>query len=559
VSDPALDFTDPLEDGDDQGGLNFDDPMGHDPVIAAQAEVTGNVGDGALGALDGMLMNYGGELEKLGLGAALGNKLADWTGASRGRPEGQPHDNSSVTPIDDALKTKAGRGGNLVGNMMGGGALGLATGGAGGYLAQGAIGAGQGVVAGVGAREGEERFDPASMGKDASIGGAFGVGGRALGTLIGKVAAARNARAPAPVPVDAAVNGAPSNAGRAMAQRGVAAKPMPVEPGAPDPFDGLLDRYAAPAGPMSRVPSGLDVDTSTLVPSTPPGHTISDIPTDTILTPQPTLADIPYGRGAMGRGAPAAGPYGTARMPAPNTAVDLPYDVHASPATTIRDIPYDSAAATMPSAPMPGTMARTVPNRAPRPAPVPAPYQRSQEALELGEEVPELAAQAAQPGVAMPGAQAAAAMPNQWADLLPQAVKLMAGANPVKRAGVSMALRLLQKQAGKPPTPRPTYAPDPRGLLTGATMAGEASRARFVPDRFVAKPDVKTLTWAMQSMNARGASGLPPDEQAQFDEVLLSGDANKISAAYMRLSMKYPRFQKMAAEQLESINDDGGG
>lgn len=541
-----------------------------DPVVAAQQEVAGDYGDAALGVLDGLLQNFGGEIGEVGEG--LGNVAS-----------GAPWSAEGVNPVDDAMGTQKGRMGNVAGGVASGVALGAATGGVGGYGAQAGIGALQNVVSGIGRREGDERFDAGGMATDAALGGAFGAGGRALGNVLGKyVARAGMPRAqPVMAPAEAIDNGGAQPLLNAIRR----ARPAPAEVPPATAYDDLILRNEANPSYVPEA-SGLDLQ------SVDPMPTMVDRASREFAGD--TLQDIPYAPGTVGVGRPSPrGPNGTARMAKPvtvnmrpgDTARDIPYDYAATMAdmtspgnaatvsarsarselptvqTSAQDPSSASEAVTAVDAPImrdtlvnePGAWTRGGP--VPQPAPPSAPFRRAESAT-LGAEVPELLPPAAQEGIRQPGALAAAGEKpgDGWAGILPYAADMLRGKFPVRAAGAQLMRKLMSKPAG------PQVKPDPRFLKAGAAIGqiwgeGSSSKASAQAPAFVARPDVPTLSWAMQSVNASGDTGLPPDAQQRFDEALLSGDDNRVSSAFMQYSLKYPAFQRRVIKELESIND----
>lgn len=191
MPNPEDDYVDdPFPDEDGTGAPDDDsveDPFAGDDgepdlVAETQAEL-GDIGDIGAGVLDGLLMNYGGELADLGIGAGIGNVLPKVRFKEDGWPEllpGSPWDADGVNPFDDAQETSLGTAGNIAGNVASGTALGLATGGVGGIAAQAGIQGGAGAVAGYGANH-----DPYEALMGGGIGALFGGAGRAIA---GKVA-----------------------------------------------------------------------------------------------------------------------------------------------------------------------------------------------------------------------------------------------------------------------------------------------------------------------------------------------------------------------------------
>jgi hypothetical protein len=446
-------------------------------------------------------------------------------------------------------------------------------------------------VSGVGRREGEQRFDAGSVATDAALGGVFGAGGRAVGNVLGKYVTRSNMPRPQPVmaPADAVDNGGAQpllNAiRRARPAEAVEAAPLP---GPDESMRGLLQQPYEAAPVFRPGSSGLELQ------SVDPMATMVDRASREFAAD--TLQDIPYAQGTVGVGRPSPrGPNGTARMAKGAT-------VNMRPGDTVQDIPYDHAstladmtspgnAVTTPARSarselptvqnaMPARPARaelpTVPNAPvmrdtlvnppgawtlgpprPQPSPASAPFRRPDSAT-LGDEVPELLPPVAREGVRPPGALAAAgeASGDGWAGILPYAADMLRGKFPVRAAGAQLMRKLMSKPAG------PQVKPDPRFLKAGGALGqvwgeGTANKASAQAPAFVARPDVPTLSWAMQSVNASGDTGLPPDAQAKFDEALMSGDDGRVSSAFMQYSMKYPAFQKRVIKELESINDSG--
>lgn len=466
------------------------------PAPVAKAEKYGSAYDMALGALDGLLMNYGGEIGKVG--SAIGNSFADLServSGTAGRPSSQPYDNS-VSPVNDALHTTMGKAGSIGGNILSGVSLGAATGGVGNMAAQGAIGAGLSAVAGAGAREGEERFNPAEVAKDAGVGGALGMLGRGIGNYLGAKEAKRLAIPPRPVMAASEPLGAPW-VGPAVKR----ARPVEAEAG----------EWITRNGDMpSAIEQSIDPKATVRIPG---------------------RGGRPLAEGQLEpSGLDVFDPKATVRIPKEQvrSAAD---DI-----ATVRDLPK----------------------------PPSTPYQRPQE-IELtpvqpGRVYQELGPAEVGPGMRDPGAMRAAEIKRRaavtpgWEGIAPYAPELLQGKLPVRALSREVARRMFLSGPG-------AVKPDVtvvRGVQSEVMGVGRGAAA-FPSDKSraqdVARPDMPTLSWAMQSVNAAGDTGLPPEAQSGFDEALMSGDDNKVSSAYMRLSMKYPAFQKRMIKELESINN----
>jgi len=88
-------------------------------------------------------------------------------------------------------------------------------------------------------------------------------------------------------------------------------------------------------------------------------------------------------------------------------------------------------------------------------------------------------------------------------------------------------------------------------------MANVGGASALTGQRLQARPDLPTLVWGLQSVNASGDTGLPQQAQEKLDQALASGDDSNVSSVYMSLSMAYPAFQKRMQREIESINDEG--
>jgi hypothetical protein len=168
-------------------------------------------------------------------------------------------------------------------------------------------------------------------------------------------------------------------------------------------------------------------------------------------------------------------------------------------------------------------------------------------------------------GAWMEGPEAAQALSQQEMGLIQQIGSKavgMAGGNPIKNPVRWGASKLISKLLQQPEKMGTMARPDPNAVK--AMMAGTNGAAQLFANGSAtsasaqtARPDVPTLTWAMQSVNAAGDTGLPADAQQSLDEALMSGNDDKVSSVYMRYSLKYPAFQRRLQQELESINDEG--
>jgi hypothetical protein len=396
VEDPFADDADDVDGAvspeDDAIEDPFADDVGDsapDLVEETQTEL-GGLGDFGAGALDGLLLNYGGEFGEIG--ENIGNVLS-----------GAPWDAEGVNPFDDAQQTSMGSAGNLLGNVAGGTALGLATGGVGGIAAQAGIQGGIGAVQGFGANH-----DPYEALMGGGIGALFGAGGRALA---GKFAPAANQ------------------------------------------LDDVLPRAHEAA--------------TEYAPVIVPGELQS-----------------------------AAGEFA-------EKAVKPPPPVWAEAgAAAVHGLD---------------------------------PKEAAKEAAWLAK---------------------ATLKPNEvsWLEKYGGKMLDMAAGNPLRRPD-----RWLLAQAGKRLLPNGKMGtmakPDP--AVVKNIMANVGGASALTGQRLQARPDLPTLVWGLQSVNASGDTGLPQQAQEKLDQALASGDDSNVSSVYMSLSMAYPAFQKRMQREIESINDEG--
>jgi hypothetical protein len=130
----------------------------------------------------------------------------------------------------------------------------------------------------------------------------------------------------------------------------------------------------------------------------------------------------------------------------------------------------------------------------------------------------------------------------------------MAGGNPLRSPGrwaVAQGIKKLMSSSGKMGT---MAKPNPAMVETIMGEVGGASA--LTGQRFQARPDLPTLVWGLQSVNASGDTGLPQKAQEKLDAALASGDDSNVSSVYMSLSMAHPAFQKRMQREIESINDE---